>query len=280
MTGIAAFALGLAAARSVKGQTWAGDNVVFEPTSEIEVKGCPLICVYSARGRTNFKDEALIFASDVRLRFEIFLPPVVNAGDGITFNTEAGQSIVFALMWRQIEQALLIQDAPWPNIYRQVRLRHCDLDVERDLYEPAKGIKIPVAIYELRCETVADPTIGVEPYQVWQDFLTAMQVDTPELASLSTLMTAQIVGSGGDLPGWQVAMGALGMSQAETQAIDLGPNAVTTAASDDDNGFDGTPVTGAPVLETVTIPITPEPTGVGNTMFVPDEMLPSVPLVQ
>jgi hypothetical protein len=279
MTGIAAFALGLSAARAIKGQTWAGDNIAFEPVNPIEIKTCPLICVYSARGRAELKDRALIFAGDVRLRFEIFLPPQVNAGNGITLNTEAGQSIVFALIWRQIEQALLIQEAPWPHIYRNILLRTCSLDAERDLYEPAKGVKVPVAVYELRCETVADPTIGVEPSQVWSDFLTAMQTDTAELASLSMMMTAQIVGAGGDLPDWQVAMGALGVSQAETQAIDLGPLAVTEPASDKDDGFDWTPVTGAPVLETVMVPITPEPTGVGIDAVAP-VLFPSVPEVQ
>jgi hypothetical protein len=259
VTGIAAFALGLAAARSIKGQTWAGDNVVLEPTNPIEIKTNPLICVYAARGRSEFKDNALDFASDVRLRFEIFLPPQVNAGNGITLNSEASQALVFAMIWRQIEQALLIQEGPWPHIYRNIRLRTCDLDVSRDLYEPVKGIKIPVAVYELRCETVADPVIGCEPSLIWRDFLTAMQTDTTELASLAIIMVAQMVGAGGDLPSWQVAMGILGMTVEETQNIGLGPLAVTTAASDKDDGFDGTPSSGAPVLETVTVPITPIP---------------------
>jgi hypothetical protein len=259
VTGIAAFALGLAAARSIKGQTWAGDNILLEPVNPVEVKACPLICVYSARGRSKTEDKGLIFDSDVRLRYEIFLPPQVAAGNGVTFNSETGQSLIFACIWRQIEQALLVQQSPWANLYSRIMLCQESLDVERDLYEPQKGIKIPVGVYEVRCQTIADPTIGVEPTGVWQEFITAMQTDSAELSGLSTLMTSMIVGSGGDLPDWQVAAGVLGMNEFETQAIDLGPNANTTPASDRDDGFDGSPVTGVPVREEVTVNVTPLP---------------------
>lgn len=259
MTGIAAFALGLAAARAIKGQTWAGDNILLEPVNPVVVKDRPLICIYSARGRSKTEDKGLIFDSDVRLRYEIFLPPKVDAGEGVTFNTEAGQSIVFAIIWRQIEQALLVQQSPWVNLYSRIMLCQESLDVERDLYEPQKGIKVPVGIYEVRCQTVSDPVIGVEPSPVWREFITAMQTDSAELSGLSMLMTSQIVGSGGDLPDWQVAAGVLGMNQFETQAIDLGPNANTTPASDRDDGFDGSPVTGVPVREEVTVNVTPLP---------------------
>jgi len=192
VTGIAAFALGLAAARSVKGQTLAGHNVLFEPTSPVEVES-PLICVYAGRGRSTIVDKALIFATDVRLRFEIFLPPKVTLGE-FTFNAEAAQSLVFGIIWRQIEQALLVQQGPWPNVYREMLLRTQALICERDLFEAEKGIKVPVAVYEILGETIADPTIGVAPEGPWVDLITAMYADTPEVASLAQLMADQIVG--------------------------------------------------------------------------------------
>ncbi len=232
MTGIAAFALGLSAARSIKGQTWAGDNTLFEPTNPVAITA-PLICVYAGRGRSELRDKALDFAGDARLRFEVFLPPAFTAG-GVTFNNEASQSLVFALIWRQILAALTVQQAPWPNVFREILIRTHALECERDLFEPIKGQKIPVAVYELWGETVADPPLGEAAAGVWTDFVAAMAGDTAELAGLASLFSAQILGEGGALPDWQVAMGALGMTNEETQAIGLGPAvpANTLAATD------------------------------------------------
>lgn len=251
MTGIAAFALGLSAARSIKGQTWAGDNVLFEPTNPVAITA-PLICVYAGRGRSEIGDKALDFAGAARLRFEVFLPPTFTAA-GVTFNNEASQSLVFALIWRQILGALTVQQAPWANVFREILLRTHAIECERDLFEPVKGQKIPVAVYEVWGETVADPPIGEAPSSVWTDVLAAMVGDTEELAGLASLFAAQILGAAGALPDWQVAMGLLGMTNAETQAIGLGPEVpqtMTVAAELAD---------GAVAPETVAIALDPLP---------------------
>lgn len=252
MSGLASFAIGISAARAIKNQTWAGDNIFYEPTAPIDTSNftTPIICVYSARGRSELGDDDLIDASDVRLRFEIFLPPTVTAS-GLSFKTQASQGLVFAMIWRQIEQALLVQESVWADCYRSFRFQQKSLDIERDLFEPAKGIKIPVAAYELMISTIAEPTIGETANSVWQQLLTAMLGDTAELASMAPLMASMIIGSGGALPDWQIAMGQLGITDDETSAIGLGPIAVTVPASDLDDG--------APVLETVTETITPLP---------------------
>ena len=251
MTGIATFALGLSAARSIKGQTWAGDNVLFEPTTPVTITA-PLICVYAGRGRSEIRDKALDFAGDVRLRFELFLPPTFTAA-GVTFNNEASQSLVFALIWRQILAALTVQQAPWPTVFREVLLRTDSLEAGRDLFEPAKGQKIPVAVYELSGETVADPPIGVPAAGVWVDFLAAMTADTAELAGLASLFASEILGPGGALPDWQVAMGILGTTSDETQAIGLGPGMPAAPAAAADLADGSSPA------ETVAIPLTPLP---------------------
>jgi hypothetical protein len=253
VSGLASFALGISAARAIKNQTWAADRVLYEPTAPVDpsdFSAGPMICVYSARGRSALGDDDLIDASDVRLRFEIFLPPIVNAG-GVSFSTQASQGLVFAIIWRQIEEALLVQESIWAHCYRLFRFEQRSLDVERDLYEPAKGIKIPVACFEIKLTTVAEPTIGIAAQPVWQEFLAAMQSDTAELASLAPLMAAQILGDGGALPDWQVAMGMLGITKDEASAIGLGPLVVTTVVTDLDNG--------AAVLETVVNTIDPLP---------------------
>jgi hypothetical protein len=251
VTGIAAFALGLSAARSVKGQTWAGDNVLFEPTNPVEVTA-PLICVYAGRGRSEIKDKAIDFAGDVRLRFEVFLPPTFTSS-GVTFNNETSQSLVFALIWRQILGALTVQQSAWANVFREVLIRTHALECERDLFEPVKGQKIPVAVYELWGETVADPAVGEAASGVWTDFLAAMAGDTAELSGLAFLFEDQILGSGGALPDWQVAMGLLGMTNDETQAAGLGPAMPTDTLPATDLGD------GAPAQETVDVTITPLP---------------------
>ena len=198
MSGLTGFALGLSAARSIKGQTLAGDNILFEPTNPVDITA-PLICVYTGRGRSEFRDKELIFATDVRLRFEIFLPPAVTVS-GVTLNTEASQALVFGIIWRQIEQALLIQQGAWPDVYREFLLRTVALAYERDLFEPAQGQKVPVAVYELHGETIAEPTIGMPPSGPWADLLNAMANDTAELASLAELMAELIVGIQNGLP--------------------------------------------------------------------------------
>lgn len=233
MSGLSAFALGFTAARAIKGRTWAGANVQFEPSTPVTVTA-PLICVYCARGRAEVAGgDILNGAGDARLRFECFLPAKAVAA-GVSFDSEAGQALLFALLWRQIEVVLLtdMDISPWAQLWRQFRLRIHAIDAARDLYELDKGQRVAVQVVELHCETLAEPPIGVAPCGVWADLVTAMQADSAEVASLASLFAAQIQGSPSALPDWQVDMGLLGASDDAIQAIGLGPLDISTPALD------------------------------------------------
>jgi hypothetical protein len=235
MSGIAAFALGFSAARALRGRTWADSNVLFEPNAPVEVTA-PLICVWSGLGRSGVVGGDLLNgASDVRLRFDFWLPPRVTA-DGVTFDAEAGQSLVFALLWRQVETALLTDTTVWADLWRRIRLRVHSITAARDLYEPEKGMRIPANVVELHCETLAEPPVGEPPSGVWADFVAAMRADTAEIAGLADLIAAQIQASDGVLPDWQVAMGLLGTTAAAIAMIGIGPADDSTPAVDTGDG--------------------------------------------
>lgn len=225
MSGLSAFALGLAAQRSVKGQTWAGNNVFLEPTAPVDTSGTsPVICIYAGRGRSDVEGRDILNAAgDVRLRFEFILPASVVAA-GSTFDTAASQAMVFAFLWRQVESAFLSEVSPWAVLWRELILRVHAVESGRDLFESDKGQKIPVMVVEWHCECLSSPPIGAEPCGIWAKFVAAMQADTAELAALASLMSAQIVGAAGDLPPWRsFEETILGLTRYETRAIGLGP---------------------------------------------------------
>ncbi len=249
MSGLSAFALGLCAQQSLLGKTWAGANVVFEPTSPVDVTQ-PTIAIYAGRGRADVVgDDILNGAGDVRLRFEFFLPAAVTA-EGFTFDTEASQALVFALLWRQVEAVRLTDLSPWPSLWRSWTLRIHSLDSARDLFETDKGQKIACAIVELHCECIADPAVGEAPQGLWATFVAALTGAGGELASLASLFAAQIQAASAALPSWQVAMSLLGATAREVQTIGLGPDAETHTVTD---------VSAAPVTaqETVDVSATP-----------------------
>jgi hypothetical protein len=251
MSGLTAFALGFSAARAIRGRTLAGANILFEPTAPLDVT-TPTICVYAGRGRADVAGADLLNgAADARLRFEFFLPASVSFG-GVTFDAEASQALLFALLWRQVETALLTDQTPWAEIWRRIRLRIHAMDSARDLFETDKGQKIPCGIVELHCETLAEPPIGEAACGFWADLVAAMRADGPELASLADLFASQILAAPEPLPQWQVLMGLLGATADEVQTIGLGPNAVVQTVTD---------VSAQPVAaqESVNIPVTPLP---------------------
>jgi hypothetical protein len=250
VSGLSAFALGFAAARAIRGRTWAGANVLFEPNAPVDVTA-PLICVWSGLGRGEVAGGDLLNGSaHARLRFEFFLPPRVSV-DAVTFDATTNQALLFAALWRQVLVPLLTDTTPWADLWRRLRLRVASIDEARDLFETDKGQKIPVNVVELQVETLAEPPIGEPPCGVWADFVAAMRADTAEVAGLADLIAAQIQGSADPLPDWQVDMGLLGANALAVQAIDLGPGDNSTPAVDTGDN--------APTQETVTEPITPLP---------------------
>jgi len=251
VSGLSGFALGLTAWQSIVGKTWAGANVFFEPTTPVDVKA-PTICIYSGRGRADVVGNDLLNGDgDARLRFEFFLPASVTAG-GFTFDTATSQALVFALLWRQVEAIRLTDLGAWPTLWRELTLRIHSIDSARDLFESVKGEKLACMVVELHCECVAEPAVGEAPSDgFWPKFLAAMNAEGGELAALSSLFAAQILASAEPLPDWQVAMSLLGATRHEVQAIDLGPNAITTPAVDTGDG--------APAQETVAVSATPSP---------------------
>lgn len=252
MSGLSAYALGLTAARAVKYRTWADDRVYFETSAALDIVA-PAIAIYAGRGRSEVRDgDILNGVTDVRLRFEFWLPPQFTVS-GLVVDMTASQALPFALFWRQVETVLLTDLSPWAKLWRQFRLRIATIEYQRDPYETDKGQKLVVEIVELHIETLAEPAIGLPACGVWADLIAAMNADGQELSALGDLFAAQLQGSPEPLPSWQVDMGLLGTTDDAVQALDLGPLENTTPAVVVGDARD------APFVETVTIPITPLP---------------------
>lgn len=250
MSGLAPFALGLCAQQTLLNRTWAAANVLYEPTSPVEPV-TPTIAIYCGRGYGEVSGRDILNAdADAVLRFEMFAPASV-AASGVTLSADAAPSLVYALLWRQIEAALLTDVTPFAALYRRFVLRMKAIDVARGLLETEKGQKLAVAVVELRLETLADPPVGAAASGVWEDFLVALNAAGGELATLSGLLAAQIQASPAALPDWQVDMSLLGATAREVESIGLGPLAVTTPATDLDDG--------APAQEIATELVTPLP---------------------
>lgn len=225
---LAAWALGFVAARAVRGRTWAGANVFFDPNAAADFSA-PMIFVYAGHGRdTLTASRDILGATRTTVRFEFYVPVKVSVprGDGATMviDTDKSQAFAFAGLWRQCEIALLKPDDanPWGALWRLFCQGVVTAERAAELYETDKGGRVAARLVELTVDTVSDPDIGAAPYGCWADLLAAMRGDTAEVAAIADLVEALIVG-GATLPQWQVDMTSLGISRAAMEAIGLAP---------------------------------------------------------
>lgn len=224
MTGLTSFAIGLAAARALRGRTMAENRVHLEPNAAIGVTA-PTLCIYVAVGAADVDGRALLDASGCRVRFELLLPPIVALATGeqdAQLDVNASAALAFALFWRQCLVALQSDQGVWSGLWRSFIPRIHSLASGADLIELEKGRKIPARIVELLIEPLSEPSIGVEPQGVWAELLAAMRAESGELSVLADLLQSAITGAVA-LADWRADFARLGLTFALGESLGVGP---------------------------------------------------------
>jgi hypothetical protein len=227
---LAVAAIKIAALRSLKGRTSAGQAVfdsAVEPFDALREQGAPVVVIYCDSGKRDVQGRDLFGARQViDLSFDLFVAQAVTVDAGEVEiqipASDEGNEIYLRSLAYEVEKVLLTEQSTWPELFR--RLWFCVSD--RDLCEWDRGAvadkgrrqALLRAIY--RVETIADPTPGAEPEGVWADLLAAMEADG-ELADLARYWRQLIAGT--IAPSWRQAQAALGLTLGGIRSIGLAP---------------------------------------------------------
>jgi hypothetical protein len=227
---LAVAAIKIAALRSLKGRTSAGQAVfdsAVEPFDALRDQGAPVVVIYCDSGKSDVQGRDLFGASQViDLAFDMFVAQGVTVDAGemeiqIPASDEGNEIYLRSLAY-EVEKVLLTEQSTWPELFRRLWFRASD----RDLCEWDRGAvadkgrrqALLRAIYKV--ETIADPTPGAEPEGVWADLLVTMEADE-ELSDLARYWRQLIAGT--SAPEWRQAQAALGLTLAGIRGIGLAP---------------------------------------------------------
>jgi hypothetical protein len=208
---LAVAAIKIAALRSLKGRTSAGQAVfdsAVEPFDALREQGAPVVVIYCDSGKRDVQGRDLFGARQViDLAFDMFVAQAVTVDAGETeIRIPASDNLAY-----EVEKVLLTEQSTWPELFR--RLWFCASD--RDLCEwdrgaiADKGRRQALLRATYKVETIADPTPGAEPEGVWADLLVTMEADE-ELSDLARYWRQLIAGT--IVPDWRQAQAALGRS--------------------------------------------------------------------
>ena len=211
---LAVAAIKIAALRSLKGRTSAGEAVfdsAVEPFDALCDQGAPVVVIYCDSGKRDVQGRDLFGARQViDLAFDMFVAQAVAVDAGETElripASDEGNEIYLRSLAYEVEKVLLSEQSTWPELFRGLWFRASD----RDLCEWDRGAvadkgrrqALLRAIYKV--ETIADPTPGAEP--VWADLLAAMEGDE-ELSVLARYWRQLIAGT--IVPQWRQAQQCL-----------------------------------------------------------------------
>jgi hypothetical protein len=234
---IAVAAIKIAALRSLKGRTSAGQAVfdsAVEPFDALREQGAPVVVIYCDSGKRDVQGRDLFGARQViDLAFDMFVAQAVTVDAGETEiripASDEGNEIYLRSLAYEVEKVLLSEQSTWPELFRGLWFRASD----RDLCEWDRGAiadkgrrqALLRAIYKV--ETIADPTPGAEPEGVWAELLAAMEADE-ELSDLARYWR-QLIG-GTSAPEWRQAQAALGLTRAGVRGIGVAPEDETETA--------------------------------------------------
>jgi len=223
---LAVAAIKIAALRSLKGRTSAGQAVfdsAVEPFDALREQGAPVVVIYCDSGKRDVQGRDLFGARQViDLAFDLFVAQAVTVDAGEMAiqipASDEGNEIYLRSLAYEVEKVLLSEQSIWPELFR--RLWFCASD--RDLCEWDRGAiadkgrrqALLRAIYKV--ETIADPTPGAEPEGVWADLLVTMEAEE-ELSDLARYWRQLIAGT--IVPDWRQAQAALGLTRAGVRGI-------------------------------------------------------------
>jgi hypothetical protein len=227
---LAVAAIKIAAVRSLKGRTSAGDAVfdsVVEPFDALRDHGAPVVVVYCDTGKRHV-DGADLFGTGqvIELSFDMFVAQAVTVDAGETEiripASDEGHEVYLRSLAYEVEKVLLADRSAWPDLFRRLWFRastheFCEWDRGAIAEKGRRQALLRVA-YKLG--TIPDPVPGAEPEGVWADLLAVMEADG-ELADLARYWRELIAGTA--TPDWQQVQAALGLSSASRRALGLGP---------------------------------------------------------
>jgi hypothetical protein len=234
---LAVAAIKIAALRSLKGRTSAGQAVfdsAVEPFDALREQGAPVVVIYCDSGKRDVQGRDLFGARQViDLAFDLFVAQAVTVDAGETEiripASDEGNEIYLRSLAYEVEKVLLTEQSTWPELFRRLWFRASDQDLcEWDRGAVAdKGRRQALlrAIYKV--ETIADPTPGAEPEGVWADLLAVMEADE-ELSDLARYWRQLIAGT--IVPEWRQAQAVLGLTQAGIRDIGIAPEDDTETA--------------------------------------------------
>ena len=224
---LSSFALRIIISSALRGKTLAGDKVFDSPQDPVDVleKGAT-IAIYSGESRSPGDGRSLLGIDQVvDLSVHLHLPDAaeMDAGTGVLFATRKSSEAIFDIMWRQVTRALLLDDDPWPTLFRRFVNKISDLEARPFLIE-SKMEKIRFQAREVvfAADLIYEPDFGpIDEGSPWATLLALMSAD-PELAALADLLQQQIEAPDGT-PSWQTLKAALGYTVEDMQAMGLAP---------------------------------------------------------
>ena len=234
---LAVAAIKIAALRSLKGSTSAG-NAVFdsavEPFDALRDQGAPVVVIYCDSGKRDVTGRDLFGAAQViDLAVDMFVAQAVTVDAGETEiripASDEGNEIYLRSLAYEVEKVLLTEQSTWPELFRRLWFRAASQDFcEWDRGAIAdKGRRQALLRATYKVETIADPTPGTAPEGVWADLLAAMEADQ-ELSELAQYWRQLIAGT--IVPEWRQAQTALGLTAAGIRGIGLAPQDETEMA--------------------------------------------------
>jgi len=216
---LAVAAIKIAALRSLKGRTSAGEAVfdsAVEPFDALRDEGAPVIVIYCDSGKRQVAGRELFSAPQViELSIDLFVAQAVTVDAGETEiripASDEGNEVYLRSLAYEIEKVILADTSVWPALFRRLWFRtgpqdFCEWD-RGAIADKGRRQALLRAVYKV--EPIAEPLPGAEPTGVWADLLTNMEADV-ELADIARYWRQLI--SGTVIPDWQQARVALGLT--------------------------------------------------------------------
>lgn len=234
-------AVRLATVAALRGATTAGDAVRDSEITTIDQSASaasrPFVAVYTDDGeftglgrdlQSGNGSFSLVIETGVTARMRYALEGGATQDVDVLVPTDAIMELTLDLMARQISVALLSASSDWAEMWRRLVANVGRINHRRGA-SAEKGERFAGRQIEIAVTPFADPPIGKEPPQLWQDFLALLEADAdPGLRKLAPVIRRQIVGEAAALP-WQVLRQQLGLTAGEANSMLLTPPAGVTA---------------------------------------------------
>lgn len=237
---LVSLALRLATIEAVRGQTFAGDNVLDSPLDPFDLafggEGVkrPLIAVYTSEdvGRPDGRD-LLCPDRRVDLVLQIFLPPTtaVPSTDGATGLRmgEEGADAALDLVCRAVVRCLVADGSVWADIWQGLVNKVHEVAARPYIVEAENHVRVAAREFSISVDTIGDPLFEpVGDGTPWDRLVSALRGSPdPNLSRIAGVVEAAISGDFSALTDWDAARQTLGISLDTAEALGIAPIAAT-----------------------------------------------------